>query len=156
MKKITITFVTVIALISLAACTQNKTDSSKGSEKTSMSSEKDQMIDETSTMKDQEKSQSIFTAILVEDAKKNDTVDQSTRLVLKEVEAVEDPEKMIGMMKNDGVILNVTTEQLADGLTESSLKTGDKIQFTLVGLPAMTMSIPPQVVGNSVIKVEKI
>ncbi|MBO0424318.1 hypothetical protein [Enterococcus plantarum] len=156
MKKITITFVTVIALISLAACTQNKTDSSKGSEKTSMSSEKDQMIDETSTMKDQEKSQSIFTAILVEDAKKNDTVDQSTRLVLKEVEAVEDPEKMIGMMKNDGVILNVTTEQLADGLTESSFKTGDKIQFTLVGLPAMTMSIPPQVVGNSVIKVEKI
>lgn len=156
MKKITITFVTVIALISLAACTQNKTDSSKGSEKTSMSSEKDQMIDETSTMKDQEKSQSIFTAILVEDAKKNDTVDQSTRLVLKEVEAVEDPEKMIGMMKNDGVILNVTTDQLADGLTESSLKTGDKIQFTLVGLPAMTMSIPPQVVGNSVIKVEKI
>ncbi|WP_430598373.1 hypothetical protein [Enterococcus sp. AZ177] len=156
MKKITITFVTVIALISLAACTQNKTDSSKVSEKTSMSSEKDQMIDETSTMKDQEKSQSIFTAILVEDAKKNDTVDQSTRLVLKEVEAVEDPEKMIGMMKNDGVILNVTTEQLADGLTESSLKTGDKIQFTLVGLPAMTMSIPPQVVGNSVIKVEKI
>ncbi|MBO0466746.1 hypothetical protein JZO73_04270 [Enterococcus plantarum] len=156
MKKITITFVTVIALISLAACTQNKTDSSKGSEKTSMSSEKDQMIDEISTMKDQEKSQSIFTAILVEDAKKNDTVDQSTRLVLKEVEAVEDPEKMIGMMKNDGVILNVTTEQLADGLTESSFKTGDKIQFTLVGLPAMTMSIPPQVVGNSVIKVEKI
>lgn len=156
MKKITITFVTVIALISLAACTQNKTDSSKGSEKTSMSSEKDLMIDETSTMKDQEKSQSIFTAILVEDAKKNDTVDQSTRLVLKEVEAVEDPEKMIGMMKNDGVILNVTTEQLADGLTESSLKTGDKIQFTLVGLPAMTMSIPPQVVGNLVIKVEKI
>lgn len=77
-------------------------------------------------------------------------------MVLKEVEAVEDPEKMIGMMKNDGVILNVTTEQLADGLTESSLKTGDKIQFTLVGLPAMTMSIPPQVVGNSVIKVEKI
>lgn len=70
MKKITITFVTVIALISLAACTQNKTDSSKVSEKTSMSSEKDQMIDETSTMKDQEKSQSIFTAILVEDAKK--------------------------------------------------------------------------------------
>ncbi|MGX7202172.1 hypothetical protein ACWOD8_07780 [Enterococcus plantarum] len=156
MKKITITFVTVIALISLAACTQNKIDSSKGSEKTSMSSEKDLMIDETSTMKDQEKSQSIFTAILVEDAKKNDTVDQSTRLVLKEVEAVEDPEKMIGMMKNDGVILNVTTEQLADGLTESSFKTGDKIQFTLVGLPAMTMSIPPQVVGNSIIKVEKI
>ncbi|OEG13407.1 hypothetical protein BCR22_03105 [Enterococcus plantarum] len=145
-----------MALISLAACTQNKIDSSKGSEKTSMSSEKDLMIDETSTMKDQEKSQSIFTAILVEDAKKNDTVDQSTRLVLKEVEAVEDPEKMIGMMKNDGVILNVTTEQLADGLTESSFKTGDKIQFTLVGLPAMTMSIPPQVVGNSIIKVEKI
>lgn len=156
MKKIVMTIVAVFTLISLGACTQNKKDSSKGSEETSMSSKKDQTTNETSNTKDQEKSQSVFTAVLVEDAKKNDTVDQSIRLVLKEVEAVEDPEKISAMMKNDGVILNVSKEQLANGITENDLKTGDKIQFTLVGLPAMTMSIPPQVAGNSVVKVEKI
>ncbi|EOL43372.1 hypothetical protein [Enterococcus caccae] len=156
MKKIVITTLVVFTLISLGACTNNNKNLPKGSEETSMSSKKDQATDETSNTKEQARSQSIFTAILVEDAKKNDTVDHSIRLVLKEVEAVEDPEKIITMMKNDGVILNVPKEQLADGITESDLKSGNKIQFTLVGLPAMTMSIPPQVAGNSVIKIEKI
>lgn len=156
MKKIVGVVLAVFTLISLGACTQNNKDSSKGSEEVLMSNKKDQVIDETSNTEDQEKSQSVFTAVLVEDAQKNDTVDQSTRLVLKVVEAVEDPEKIIGMMKNDGVILNVSKEQLADGITENNLKTKDKIQFTLVSLPAMTMSIPPQIAGNSVIKVEKI
>ena len=156
MKKIVITILTVFTLASLGACVQNKKDSSKGSEETSMSSRKNQATNETTNTKDKEETESVFKAVLVEDAKKNDTVDQSTRLVLKEVEAVEDPENIIDMMKNDGVILNVSKEQLAAEMTESDLKTGDKIQFTLVGLPAMTMSIPPQVVGNSVIKVEKL
>lgn len=155
MKKITIAVLTVFTLISLGACAQNKKDSSKGSEETSMSSQKDQVIDETLNTKDKDETQSIFTAVLVEDATKNETVDKSIRFVLKDVEVVEDPEKIINMMKNDGVILNVPKEQLADGLTESEFKAGDTIQFTLAGLPAMTMSIPPQVAGNSVVNVEK-
>lgn len=77
-------------------------------------------------------------------------------MVLTKVEAIEDPESILNMMKNDGVILNVSEGQLANGLKEEDLKSGDKIQFTLVDLPAMTMSIPPQVAGNSVLKVEKI
>ncbi|MGM0217467.1 hypothetical protein [Enterococcus sp. AZ126] len=155
MKKIAIAVLTVFTLISLGACAQNKKDSSKGSEETAMSSQKDQVIDETLNTKDKDETQSIFTAVLVEDATKNETVDKSIRFVLKDVEVVEDPEKIINMMKNDGVILNVPKEQLADGLTESEFKAGDTIQFTLAGLPAMTMSIPPQVAGNSVVNVEK-
>ncbi|OJG75834.1 hypothetical protein RV12_GL000173 [Enterococcus quebecensis] len=134
----------------------NKKESSKGSEETSMSTKKNESTNTTSNSKDQKQEQAVFTAVLVEDAKKNDTVDKSIRLVLNQVEAIEDPEKVVNMMKNEGVILNVSNEELAGGITEEELKTGDKIQFTLVGLPAMTMSIPPQVAGNSVIKVEKI
>lgn len=156
MKKMVAIAAMIITLISLGACTQNKKESSKGSEKTSMSSQKDQVTDETYKSENKEKSQSIFIAVLVEEAKKNDTVDQSTRLVLKDVKAVEDPEKILDTMKNDGVILNVSKEHFVEGTEESDLKTGDKIQFTLVVLPAMTMSIPPQVAGNSVVKVEKI
>ncbi|MGX7245697.1 hypothetical protein ACWOC1_12715 [Enterococcus quebecensis] len=121
-----------------------------------MSTKKNESTNTTSNSKDQKQEQAVFTAVLVEDAKKNDTVDKSIRLVLNQVEAIEDPEKVVNMMKNEGVILNVSNEELAGGITEEELKTGDKIQFTLVGLPAMTMSIPPQVAGNSVIKVEKI
>lgn len=153
MKKIAIAVITIVTLISLGACTKNKQDSAKEREETSMPSKKSEETDATSHNKEQSKS--IFKATLIEDAKRNETVDKSLRLVLNEVEAIEDPEKIIGMMKNDGVILNVSNEQLADGVTENELKKGDKIQFTLAGLPAMTMSIPPQVVGNSVVKVEK-
>ncbi|WP_207694286.1 hypothetical protein DOK67_0002367 [Enterococcus sp. DIV0212c] len=156
MKKIAMTLLTIFTVISLGACTENKKESSKGSAETSMSSKKDQTNETTSSNENKQKETSIFTAILAEDAKKNETVDQSTRLVLNQVESVKDPEEIVGMMKNDGVILNVSNEQLVDGITEADLKTGDKVQFTLVGLPAMTMSIPPQVAGNSVIKVEKI
>ncbi|WP_430606253.1 hypothetical protein IGJ55_001941 [Enterococcus sp. AZ170] len=155
MKKITLAVLTIITLISLGACTKNNHDSAKGSEETSMSSKQNQVTDETSHNVEQEQAKSVFIATLMEDARRNETVDKSLRLVLNEVEVIEDPEKIIGMMKNDGVILNVSDEQLADGITENDLKKGDKIQFTLVGLPAMTMSIPPQVVGNSVVKVEK-
>lgn len=157
MKKTTsITLGIICALFVLGACTANNKDESKGSTETSMMSKKEESTEQTSKSSDKTQEQSIFTALLVEDGKKNETVDQSIRLVLNEVEAVKDPEEILNMMKNDGVILNVSTEQLAAGLTEADLKVGDKIQFTLVGLPAMTMSIPPQVAGNSVIKVEKI
>ncbi|OTN90118.1 hypothetical protein A5819_002617 [Enterococcus sp. 7E2_DIV0204] len=156
MKKMSIAVGTICALFILGACTANNNGETKGSTETSMMSKKEESTEQTSNSSDKVQKQSVFTAILVEDGKKNETVDQSIRLVLNEVEAVIDPEEILNMMKNDGVILNVSTEQLAAGLTEADLRAGDKIQFTLVGLPAMTMSIPPQVAGNSVIKVEKI
>jgi outer membrane PBP1 activator LpoA protein len=155
MKKIVLTLITIVAAISLAACTGNKEKSSTSKNgETAMSSQDKQTASTNTSSKEQ--TESIFTAALVEDAKQNETVDQSIRLVLNKVEAVEDPEKIIGMMKNDGVILNVTKDQFADGITEEQLKAGDTIRFTLTGLPAMSMSIPPQIVGNAVLKVEKI
>ena len=98
---------------------------------------------------------SIFTATLVEDAAEI-ADDGTTRLTLKTVEAVEDPEAILPMMQNDGVVLNVTPDQLAEGLTMDQLKSGDQVRFTLSGLPVMTMSIPPQIAGNAVKVVEKL
>lgn len=154
MKKFLIAILAISTVLTIGACTKNTKNESKESGATSMTSKKEQSTEQSSGNIEQKKS--LFTAVLIEDAKKNETVDQSIRLVLTKVEAIEDPESILNMMKNDGVILNVSEEQLANGLKEENLKSGDKIQFTLVDLPAMTMSIPPQVAGNSVLKVEKI
>lgn len=156
MKRVVIVTLMIFSLIVLGACTGNKKEALKESGETATMSENEQSTEQKPTNESKEQSQSVFTAVLVEDAKKNDTVEQSTRLVLDNVTAIEDSGEIINMMKNDGVILNVSDEQFAKDISTENLKTGDKIQFTLVGLPAMTMSIPPQVVGNSVIKVEKI
>lgn len=153
-KKSLIAILAISTVLAIGACTKNTKSESKESGSTSMTSKKEQSTEQSSGKIEQKKS--LFTAVLLEDAKKNETVDQSIRLVLTKVEAIEDPESILNMMKNDGVILNVSEGQLANGLKEEDLKSGDKIQFTLVDLPAMTMSIPPQVAGNSVLKVEKI
>lgn len=99
---------------------------------------------------------SIFTGVLTADAELNDGEDKTIRIVLNDIEAVEDPDDMEKTMKNDGVVLNISEDQLASGLTEKELKKGDKVQFSLNGMPVMTMSLPPQIPGMSIKSVEKI
>ncbi len=70
---------------------------------------------------------------------------------LVDVMAKEDPANMGTSFSNDGVILNATAEKISMDINE--LKIGDKVQFTLVEMPIMTMSIPPQVPGDSIIDV---
>lgn len=106
--------VVVLAVFSLGACTVKSSRESDGS---SVSDKNQQSADKTSNSKTDKQSQAIVTAILVDDAKENETGDHSTRFVLNKVEAIEDPEKMVDMMKKDGVILNVSKKQLADGIT---------------------------------------
>lgn len=152
MKKITLTILTLSAVVLLGAC-NNKNNETKESSGSAMSEKVEQST--TSSSKQTEKA-SIFTATLVEDAVANDGTDQSIRLVLTDVTAEEDPENIANMMKSDGVILNVVTDQLQTGLTMDQLKKGEQVRFTLTGTPAMTMSIPPQVMGNAVQLVEKV
>lgn len=152
MKKSLVILLTGFALFALGACGSNQDKSTKESSETSMSSQEQQSDDSQSN----EQSESIFTATLTEDAVKNDTVDQSIRLVLDDVKAEEDPDEILNSFKNDGVILNVAEDQFADGTTEETLKKGDQVRFTLKANSIMTMSIPPQIPGNSIVKVEKI
>ena len=49
------------------------------------------------------------------------------------------------------MILNASVDQITGGV--DSLKEGEKIEFKLVEMAVMTMSIPPQVPGNSIIEI---
>ena len=153
MKKSLVILLTGFTLLALGACGSNQDKSTKESSETSMSSQEQQSTDNSQS---NEQSESIFTATLTEDAVKNDTVDQSIRLVLDDVKAEEDPEEILNSFKNDGVILNVAEDQFANETSEETLKKGDQVRFTLKANSIMTMSIPPQIPGNSIIKVEKI
>ncbi|ENZ6558588.1 hypothetical protein [Enterococcus faecium] len=77
--------------------------------------------------------------------------EETLQLKLVDVMAKEDPANMGTSFSNDGVILNATAEKISVDINE--LKIGDKVQFTLVEMPIMTMSIPPQVPGDSIIDV---
>lgn len=76
---------------------------------------------------------------------------ETIQLKLVDVMAKEDPANMGTSFSNDGVILNATAEKISVDIDE--LKIGDKVQFTLVEMPSMTMSIPPQVPGDSIIDI---
>lgn len=159
MKKIRLMVLAAASIFILGACGSGNNTSSESSESNKMTEESTNQTDEQSWsgISDSQFASltSIFTGVLSQDAETTES-DGTIRLALKTVEAVEDPEAFLPMMESDGVILNISEDQLADGLTMDQLKSGDKVQFTLTGMPAMTMSIPPQVAGNAVKVVEKV
>lgn len=92
----------------------------------------------------------IFTAT-VESVTELETQDAAIQILLKEAKAVEDTEEVTGSF-NDGVALNVDPATLDFDFKE--LKAGDQVKVTLSQPAMMTMSIPPQIPGNSIISVE--
>ncbi|MGL4696889.1 hypothetical protein [Enterococcus larvae] len=157
MKKVKMVIAGAALLVLLGACGQQN-NATKESSESSVSTEQStnqSTADSTSGSKDQASESSVFTGVLAEDANVTDS-DNSIRISLDKIEAVSDPEEMLPSFQTNGVILNAQEEQLAEGLTVEQLKAGDKIQFTLAELPIMTMSIPPQIPGNSITLIEKV
>lgn len=74
-------------------------------------------------------------------------------IFLTDVEAVEDPENIVPTFVEMGVGIHVNSETTDDWQEWTN---GRKVQVTLEGLPITTMSIPPQIPGMSVKKVELI
>lgn len=95
--------------------------------------------------------QSIFVGTIESITQVEAEEEETLQLKLVDVMAKEDPANMGTSFSNDGVILNATAEKISVDINE--LKIGDKVQFTLVEMPIMTMSIPPQVPGDSIIDV---
>lgn len=149
MKKLSVIVYFSLTMILLSAC-----GTSESNQKTS-SSTSDSTTATTSTTVEEQKNSSKYTAVLQEDAQENGDTDKTIRLTLAEVKATDDPEDIVKSMENDGVILNITADQLADDLTMQELRKGEKITFELNDRPVMTASIPPQIPGMSVIIVEK-
>ncbi|MBL1230144.1 hypothetical protein IW492_12965 [Enterococcus sp. BWB1-3] len=159
MKKVKMILLAAVSIFILGACGSGNNTSNESSESSVAKEESTSQTGEQSWSGSSDSQWSslvsVFTGVLSEDAEAAEH-DGAIRLVLNSIEAVDDPEVFLPMMETDGVILNVSEDQLAEGLTLDQLKSGDKVQFTLTGMPAMTASIPPQVAGNAVKIIEKV
>ena len=141
MKKLTILGLALTATVLLASC---GSQSDSGTSKTTKNSES------TANSTVESEATTIFTGVLQENAKAGDN--ETIQLFLNDIEAVDDQETIVPNFQTDGVILHAPQESF-DGEV-SDLTKGKTVQVTLTGLPVMTMSIPPQVPGNSIKTVE--
>lgn len=135
MKRIVSCLTLATTFLLLTACGNQSTNDEQTAETTSNSLAQDQ---------------SVFTGT-VEEVTESDDEDQIIRVKLVDVKAKIDPENIGTSFANDGVILNAPTDKIkpnGDALSE-----GTEVELTLAKKPVMTMSLPPQIPGNSIIQV---
>ena len=138
MKKIVVgAAACVAALIILSSCSQSAAESPPPTKDSSAETEKT--------------GEAIFTGKLVEDGAMQD--DGAIRLSLQEVQAVNDPEKMVASFES-GVILNAQPEHFVKNYLAEKYTAGTTLKFSLMPTPIMTMSLPPQIPGNSLKPIE--
>ena len=80
--------------------------------------------------------------------------DSPIQIKVINVKEIKDSENIGSSFTNDGVILNASEEQLKDG--KEAFEKGDQIEIVLVENSIMTMSIPPQIPGNSIVEIARI
>lgn len=145
MKKLTILGLALTALL-LASCgsqsdNHSTNETTKNDESTTNSTTNSTVESQATT---------IFTGVLQENATAGDN--ETIQIFLNDIEAVDDQETIVPNFQTDGVILHAPQKSFEGQISE--LTKGTTVQVTLTGLPVMTMSIPPQVPGNSIKTVE--
>ena len=138
MKKIINGSLILFSVMLLGACTTITDTESTVESTNSMSTTKE------------EESVTIFTAT-VESVMELETHESAVQILLIDVEAVQDSENATTSF-NDGVAINVDPATLDFNFND--LKAGDKLKVSLDHPAIMTMSIPPQIPGNSILSVE--
>ena len=142
MKKIINGSLILFSVMLLGACTTTDTDSTKS----------ELMVESTNSMSTtrEEEIVTIFTA-RIESVTELETHESAVQILLIDVEAVQDSENATTSF-NDGVAINVDPATLDFNFND--LKAGDKLKVSLDHPAIMTMSIPPQIPGNSILSVE--
>jgi len=132
----------LFSVMLLGACTTTDTDSTKS----------ELMVESTNSMSTtrEEEIVTIFTA-RIESVMELETHESAVQILLIDVEAVQDSENATTSF-NDGVAINVDPATLDFNFND--LKAGDKLKVSLDHPAIMTMSIPPQIPGNSILSVE--
>lgn len=132
----------LFSVMLLGACTTTDTDSTKS----------ELMVESTNSMSTtrEEEIVTIFTA-RIESVMELETHESAVQILLIDVEAVQDSENATTSF-NDGVAINVDPATLDFNFND--LKAGDKLKVSLDHPTIMTMSIPPQIPGNSILSVE--
>lgn len=147
MKKIMLPAVVLLSVFVLAGCASggNEESSNSESEGTSMN-----MSSETTDLSSSESQEMVFTATVVS-VTELETKEPAVQILLEDPVALEDSEDAIGSFQN-GVALNVNPETLEMAVEE--IEVGSQLKVTLAHPAVMTMSIPPQVPGNSILSIE--
>lgn len=132
----------LFSVMLLGACTTTDTDSTKS----------ELMVESTNSMSTtrEEEIVTIFTA-RIESVMELETHESAVQILLIDVEAVQDSENATTSF-NDGVAINVDPATLDFNFND--LRAGDKLKVSLDHPAIMTMSIPPQIPGNSILSVE--
>lgn len=132
----------LFSVMLLGACTTTDTDSTKS----------ELMVESINSMSTtrEEEIVTIFTA-RIESVMELETHESAVQILLIDVEAVQDSENATTSF-NDGVAINVDPTTLDFDFND--LKAGDKLKVSLDHPAIMTMSIPPQIPGNSILSVE--
>ncbi len=132
----------LFSVMLLGACTTTDTDSTKS----------ELMVESTNSMSTtrEEEIVTIFIA-RIESVMELETHESAVQILLIDVEAVQDSENATTSF-NDGVAINVDPATLDFNFND--LKAGDKLKVSLDHPAIMTMSIPPQIPGNSILSVE--
>lgn len=142
MKKIINGSLILFSVMLLGACTTTNTESTQS----------ESMVESNNSMSTtkEEEIVTIFTAT-VESVTELETQESAVQILLTDVEAVQDSENATTSF-NDGVAINVDPATLDFDFND--LKSGDKLKVSLDHPAIMTMSIPPQIPGNSILSVE--
>lgn len=77
------------------------------------------------------------------------------QVFLKNVEVIDDAKDPVSFAK-DGVKLNIDAKTIENISNFDNLDKGSKIKFVVKTPTVTTMSIPPQIAGNSIISIEVI
>lgn len=93
----------------------------------------------------------VFTASIKEDLTYVSDSDYY-KLWVENPEAVTDPENILKSFQADGVVLNLSPEQVPEEVKDQ-LVVGNHVKVELAGIPIMTMSLPPQLPGRSILQI---
>ncbi|AQP53926.1 hypothetical protein CBF34_05155 [Vagococcus penaei] len=95
----------------------------------------------------------VLEGTLAHDAKMDEK--NITSVLVKKIQGIKDPDDIQKSMEKDGLILNIPEDRLiAADLTADDLKNGTRIEFTITSNAAMTFSLPPQLMGDSLVSLK--
>lgn len=141
MKKIMLPTFLSLAILTMAACGKGNSEKEVVDQSTDTSTLETQIV---------QSDEMIFTAKVVSTTVL-ESADPALQILLEDPVAVEDSEKMLPSFQN-GVALNVPPELM--DFDAKALVAGTQVKVTLKQPAAITMSLPPQVPGNSILAVE--
>lgn len=148
MKKIVLTISILFSMVFLSACSNSKDSLSKDSNNSTSISQPKEVVSNSSEKEIEENAE--FKGIVSE----SPVIEGETvSIIFTNIEAIKDPRGVNASLSPDGVVLVADKKLFDEQVKIEDLTKGDELDFTLINTPAMTKSIPPQISGDSIIKI---